>query len=457
MTTGPHRRNARPRRVAGLGALLLIALSTPLSAQLLPELPRPSITADDSIELPIPTWDLSVAPYESHPRVAFYIKVFSGSAREAFERAMQRQSRYAPLIHERLRAGGLPEDLIFLPLIESWYDPNAYSRAAAVGMWQFMARTAKTVGMRVDWWVDERRDPVRATDGAVAFLNELKGSLGSVYLAAAAYNGGPGRVSRGLTRYATDLGDTEGEDVFFALAEKNYLRRETKDYVPKLIAAALVGKDPARYGMSVAPVAPFVWDSLIAPPETPLSAVAAALGVPLDTIRDYNPQLLRGMTPPGEPVQLRVPVGVLDGFEARFLELPEGERRAVERVITRRGESMTTLARRHGVTVKQLGWYNPKVAKLKSGLLRTGQTLLIPSRAVVLAARDVPNPAIERYGTSARSTAKRSTAGRATHTVRKGESLGVIAKRYGTTVKRLQSLNGMKGTAIRSGKKLRVR
>jgi membrane-bound lytic murein transglycosylase D len=192
-------------------------------ADVLPEGEAEEPVAAPAVEAapePPVTWDIEVSPYESHERVEYFVGRFTGAAKESFELALERQSRYAPMIHERLRAGGLPEDMIYLPLIESWYDPHAYSRAAAVGMWQFMTSTAKSVGLRVDWWVDERRDPVRATDGAVIFLNRLRESFGSVYLAAAAYNGGPGRVSRGLTRHASALEDAEGEAQFFALASQ---------------------------------------------------------------------------------------------------------------------------------------------------------------------------------------------------------------------------------------------
>src|SRR5438046_4887045 len=157
-----------------------------------------------------------------------------------------------------MREGGLPEDMYYLALIASGFDPNAYSRAAAVGMWQFMTSTARDMGMRVDWWVDERRDPIRSTGAAVRFIKGLKEQFGSLYLAAAAYNGGPGRVARGLTRYANDLEGTSGEDVFFALAEKNYLPLDTRNYVPQLIAAALVAKNPGRYGMHPQTLPPFV-------------------------------------------------------------------------------------------------------------------------------------------------------------------------------------------------------
>lgn len=399
---------------------------------------------------PPPAWDISVTPYETHERVAYFVGRFAGAMKPTFEIALSRQSRFAPMMKEKLRGAGLPEDMIFLPLIESWYDTHAYSRAAAVGMWQFMAGTAKGVGLRVDWWLDERRDPVRATDGAVAYLNELKETFnGSVYLAAAAYNGGQGRVSRGLAANAAALEGTEGDDLFFALAsQRDALRTETSDYVPKLIAAALVGKDPSRYALSVVDVSPFTWDSVTVPPATPLAAIARALRVPLDTVLEYNPQVLRGMTPPtGPAVWLRVPVGSTYGFLERFAGLSESERTGVKRIVTRDGDYITRIARANGLNAKQLNWYNPQATRLKNGNLHPGQRILVPRPDVVRAARDIPDPKIERYGTSASGS----------HIVKRGESLSVIARRNGTTVAALKRLNRLRSDSIRIGQRLRVR
>jgi membrane-bound lytic murein transglycosylase D len=397
---------------------------------------------------PPPAWDIEVAPYESHDRVAYFVGRFSGAMRETFELSLTRQTRYAPMIHEKLRAGGLPEDMIYLPLIESWYDPHAYSRAAAVGMWQFMTRTAKGVGLRVDWWVDERRDPVRATDGAVVYLNQLRDEFGSVYLAAAAYNGGSTRINQGLERHAGTLEGTEGDDLFFALSQAKVFREETSDYVPKLIAAALVGKEPARYGVTSSSVLPFTWDSVSVPAATPLAAVAKAADVPLDTLLDYNPQILRGMTPPSGPaVWLRLPVGHAETFAARFDSIPVAERTAVKRIVTKEGDYITAIAKKHGLTSKQLNWFNPQATRLKNGNLHAGQRILVPRRDVADAARDVPNPAIERYGSSANGV----------HVVKRGETLGHIARRNGTSVARLKALNRLKSDVIRPGQRIRVR
>ncbi|MGH7635687.1 MAG: transglycosylase SLT domain-containing protein, partial [Gemmatimonadaceae bacterium] len=346
-------------------------------------------------------------------------------------------------IRSKLHAAGLPEDLTYLALIESGYDPDAYSRAAAVGIWQFMASTARGVGLRVDWWVDERRDPVRSTDGAVKFLGYLNEQFGSLYLAAAAYNGGPGRVSRGLSRYADELEGQSGNDAFFALADKDYLRAETRDYVPRLIAAALVAKDPGHYGFDPHYDSAFVYDSVRVGAATPLAAVARASGSAVATITRLNPEILRGMTPPGDSFFVRVPAGAAADFDSIFATLPHEARVAYTRRATRRNETLLALARRAGVTVKQLRWYNPKLKPNRRGHLAGGQTVIFPSDAVVSAARDVPDPSIERYGSSSKGTVS--------HVVRRGESLGLIARHYHTTVSTLMRLNGLRKSMIFPG------
>lgn len=391
-----------------------------------------------------PSWDIDVRSYETTERVEHYLRVFSGSAREHIVAQLEEGSRYEPMIRAKMRAGGLPEDMYYLALIESGFDPNAYSRAAAVGMWQFMASTARDMGMRVDWWVDERRDPVRSTTAAVGFIRGLKEQLGSLYLAAAAYNGGPGRIARGLTRYADDLEGTTGDDRFFALADKDFLPRETREYVPQLIATALIAKEPHRYGMAIRTLPPFAYDSVRVGPATPLAAIAKASGSTTQEIVKLNPQILRGMTPPRDSVRVRIPLGASASFDSILASLPADERKGVTRVETKKGDYPETIAERYHVRTKSVLLFNPKVERSKkTGKLVAGQILLIPTAAVAAAATEAPDPSIERYSRGTR-----------THVVRHGESLGLIAKKYHTTVKAIMSLNGMKRSIIFPGQSL---
>jgi membrane-bound lytic murein transglycosylase D len=391
-------------------------------------------------------WDIDVRSYETQRRVAHFVSMFAGEARDHFEERVQRGTRYEPMIRAKLRAAGLPEDMTYLALIESGYSPHAYSSAAAVGMWQLMTSTARGAGLRVDWWVDERRDPVRSTDAAIKFLRYLKDQFGSPYLAAAAYDG-PGRIARGLSRYASDFEGQSGDDIFFALADKDYLRSETKNYVPQLIAAAIVAKQPSRYGLHITPEEPYTYDSIRVGPGTPLTAVAKALGIPTGTILDLNPFVLRGMTPPHDSFTVRVPVGRTADFDSAFAALSKAQRTAYSRETAKKGDTFATIAHRAGLTSKQLAEYNPKTPRTKSGRIPAGEVLLVPSEAVVAASLDVPDPSIERYGSSDRGSI---------HIVKRGESLGLIAVHYHTSVARLMQLNGLRKSIILPGQALVV-
>ena len=372
----------------------------------------------------------------------------SGETKDRFVDRLSHGTRYEPLIRARLRAGDLPEDMYYLALVESGFNPNAYSRAAAVGLWQFMSSTARGMGLRVDWWVDERRDPVRSTEAAVRFLRGLREQFGSMYLAAAAYNGGPGRIARGLTRYADQLEGSKPEDMFFVLAEKNYLRNETREYVPQLIAAALVAKDSARYGLSIAQRSPFAYDSVRVGPRVPLAAIAQATGVSVADIQELNPHILRGMTPPRDSAKVRIPPGARSRFDSAFALLPEDAVVGAKIVITEKSATWASLAKKGKVSARAVSSYNPKVkASKKTGTIPAGTAVLIPAPAVVAAALSVPDPDIERYGRSGSTR---------TYVVRAGDNLSVIAKRYGTTPAAIMRINGLRKPLIFPGQELLV-
>jgi membrane-bound lytic murein transglycosylase D len=393
-----------------------------------------------------PTWDMDVRSYATQDRVAHYVNMFTGRSKDRIAERLERGTRYEPMIRAKMKAGGLPEDMYYLALVESGFDPHAYSRAAAVGMWQFMTSTARDMGLRVDRWVDERRDPVRSTTAAVRFIRELRDQFGSLYLAAAAYNGGPGRVSRGLARFADDLEGTQAEDAFFVLAEKDYLRNETREYVPQLIAAALIAKEPTRYGMELRPRAPFAYDSVRVPASTPLAAIARAAHVSLREVTDLNSHLLRGMTPPRESFLVRVPLGSGGGFDSAFSALPPEVRKATVTVETRKGDTPGSVARQHDVSSSAIAAFNPSMYKLKSGRLAPGQLLVVPTQAVMAAALDIPDPGIERY--------PNSTGRMKVHTVRRGESLRQIARKHSMSPERLMRLNGLRKPVIFPGQTL---
>ena len=391
------------------------------------------------------TSDLEILAFASHERVTHFVDIFTGRARDQFSEWLTRGTRYEPMIRSKLRAASMPEDLYYLALIESGFSPDAYSSAAAVGVWQFMTATAKGEGLKVDWWVDERRDPSLATTAAVKHLSWLRGQFGSLFLAAAAYNGGSGLVSRGLTRHADAVGQVDGEEMFFALAETNYLRVETRDYVPKLIAAALVAKSARKYDIMHDTLPPLMYDSVRVAPATPLSAIAAAADASIESIVELNNHILRGVTHPKEEMWVRVPAGSTGGFSSAFAALPAADKVPYTKTTSKAGETFAAVAKRLRVTTKQLAWYNPRDGASRK-VLPAGTTILVPSAGLLAAAKDVPDPAVEIYGGSG---------GR--YVVRRGDTLSGIAKKFRVTVAAIKRLNKLSGDAIRVGQTLRVR
>jgi membrane-bound lytic murein transglycosylase D len=225
--------------------------------------------------------------------------------RPAFERYLEREGLYSGMINEALRARGMPEDLIYLAAIESGFSPSAISRVSAIGMWQFMGPTAQQFGLRIDEWVDERRDPVRATDAALDYLQALHNRFGSWYLAAAAYNAGPGRVSRALKAHADDQAGEE--ELYWEIID--HLPRETRVYVPKMVALSVLGANADEYGFDVEPMGAVEFDRVWVPAGTTLRWVARSLDTTVKKIRDLNPHLIRGVTPPNGLFPVRVPPG----------------------------------------------------------------------------------------------------------------------------------------------------
>jgi membrane-bound lytic murein transglycosylase D len=237
-----------------------------------------------------------------------------------------------------------------------------------------------------------------------------------------------------------------GDDLFFALSDKNYLKAETRDYVPQLIAAALVGKEPQRYGLTIVPRPVFAYDSARVGPYTPLTAVARATGATVADIRDLNPQLLRGMSPPKDSVTVRIPAGTGQAFDSVFAGIEPEAQVGAHSIITKVDETMSGIAKRSGITTAQLNAYNPSAKRLKSGNLVAGQSILVPTPPTAAAAVVVPDPSIERFGAV--------TAGVSSHVVLKGENLNAIAKKYGTTAAAIMQVNGLRTALIIPGQVL---
>lgn len=244
-------------------------------------------------------------PLHVNEHVERWIELFQTVLKSDFEAFLSRRGAYGDLVREALRARDMPEDLLYLAMMESGLKPRAVSNAYAVGLWQFMGPTALQFGLRVDSYVDERRDPIGATEAALDYLNWLYERFGAWYLAAAAYNAGPGRIEGVLGRYVD--GRTGDEDIYWEI--RRHLPKETREYVPRLVAATILAENASAYGFAVTPTERYDFDLVFVPSGTSLQRVASALEINVGILRNLNPHLVRGVTPPAEIYGVRVPVG----------------------------------------------------------------------------------------------------------------------------------------------------
>ncbi len=244
-------------------------------------------------------------PMEVNEEVEGWIHRFLYRDRRGFEGYLVREGLYGEMIRDRLRIRGMPEELLYLAMIESGFSATALSPMMASGVWQFMGPTARAYGLTVDGWVDERRDPVRATEAALDYLEELYGIFGTWYLAAAAYNAGPARVATALRYHGAAKG--QGEALYWEI--RRYLPEETRQYVPKMLAATLLAEQAEHFGFEVERSLPYLFDRVLVPGGTPLRELAEALDLAPSLMRDLNPHLIRERTPPGRSSLVRVPQG----------------------------------------------------------------------------------------------------------------------------------------------------
>jgi membrane-bound lytic murein transglycosylase D len=393
------------------------------------------------------TWDIDVESFSARSRVLYYMNFFQIDSRDRFTIWLGRLRRYEGMIRARFKSHGVPEDLVYLGLIESGYSNTAVSRAKAVGMWQFMTYTARQYGLQVDQWVDERRDPFKATDAAARHLRDLDSMFGSWYLAAAAYNGGTGRIMRGIQRLPGEPEELTDE-TFFSLADRRYLRRETRDYVPKLIAAALIAKDPRRFGFDETPdLEPLVFDEITVPDATGLDVIARLADTTTAALLELNPQYYRGVTPPRRSAIVRVPRGAGTTVAQRYLELPASERVNFLEHVVRQGETLSEIAQSYRVGMSLLLAANPGV---KARALRIGARLKVPVSA---AARGVARRPAAKLAVAAAGPAPAGTV----HLVEPGETLWLLSQRYGASIADLRLWNGMSaGEVLRAGQRLIV-
>jgi membrane-bound lytic murein transglycosylase D len=308
-------------------------------------------------------------PIVINAKVEQFIKYFQTAIREKFVTWLGRSEKYIPFMKNLLKEHGLPGDLVYLSLIESGFNPYAYSRSKASGLWQFISLTGKRYGLKVNWWVDERRDPEKSTIAAAKYLKDLYEMFACWYLAAAGYNAGEYKIVKAMKLYRT-------ED-FWMLTKHRYLKRETKDYVPQMIAAALIAKDPEKYGFTdIEYQEPLRYEKVKVPELTDLSLIAKACETSLEEIKDLNPEIRRGVTPPNETeYEIKIPFGKKELFLKNFDALQPLEKFEFKTHLVKKGETLPRIAKSYWVDLEPMIEINHLN---KTSPISKGMTLLIP-------------------------------------------------------------------------------
>jgi membrane-bound lytic murein transglycosylase D len=368
-------------------------------------------------------------PIVINARVEQFIQYFQTTAKDTFTKWLARSERYIPFMRNLLKESGLPEDLVYLALIESGFNPYAYSRAKASGPWQFIYLTGKRYGLRSNWWIDERRDPEKSTLAAAQYLKDLYDMFECWYLAAAGYNAGERKIASAMKRYRT-------ED-FWELTKHRYLKRETKDYVPQMIAAALIAKDPKKYGfVGIEYQEPLRCEKVKVPEVTDLRLIAQACEITLDEIKELNPELLRWCTPPNFPdYEIKIPFGKKELFSKNFQTLYSGERFQFKTHLVKKGDTISKIARLYRVDLGPILEMN---RLNKRSRLAIGMNLLIP-----LPKDQGPKPdrmAKKKSGGTDHGSKLVETI---TYTIKKGDTLWSIANEMGVNLGALSHWNNL--------------
>jgi membrane-bound lytic murein transglycosylase D len=292
-----------------------------------------------------------------------YISFFTGRIHGKFYLWLSRSGKYIDLMREILKENSIPEEIVFIPLIESGFNPNACSPAHAVGYWQFIASTAKKYGLTINWWTDERKDPVKSTTAAANYFKDLYEMFGSWNLAMAAYNAGEGKILRALNK-------TKVDD-YWDLLDTKYIKRETKDYVPKFIAASIIANSPHEFGFEDLEYhLPFNYDEVILSSPIDLEVAAECAGTTLQVIKELNPELRRWCTPPVIPeYTLRIPVGTKDIFLENLSQISKEELFSIDTYTVKKGDTFKRISKKTGVPVQVILDLNSleKIIPLKPG------------------------------------------------------------------------------------------
>ena len=404
--------------------------------------------------------DLQTAPPDIpiplNQKVLSYIALFQGRLHDFIQEGMTRGAQYLPMIQSVFRAEGLPLDLAYIPLVESAFKPNALSRAKARGVWQFVRGTGVENGLRQDWYVDERSDPEKATAAAAKYLSTLASMFdGDWHLALASYNGGPGRVQRAMKR-------GKQTDFWKLSAKAGLLPRETREYVPMILAAVVVARSPEQYGFTFGPFVPATYDRVTLPGPVDLRKIAEWTETTIDDIQALNPELRRWTTPvKAKEYALKVPIGTAGVVGSRLAESADTDLASLKYYTVKRGETITTIAKKLRVGRTDLAEANYLKTTAR---LSAGQQLMVPHETTVLmAARtDRPTPVAESRPVAVVAAPAVVTASNESdpvktyYRIKQGDTLVSIARTFKTTVAMIQTWNGLTGSQIRAGERLTI-
>ena len=374
-------------------------------------------------------------PLVRNKQVDQFITYFTTTkGRKQFAIWLKRYEEYKNLILPILKEHEMPEELMILAMIESGLNPKAYSRANASGMWQFIYSTGKSYGLKRDWYVDERRDFIKSTHAACEYLKDLNEQFDNWYLALAAYNCGAGRVSRASRLHQT-----------YDFWQMHSLPRESRNYIPYYLAAAIIAKDPAKYGFKVPKVKPFEYEEVVLENSSDLAVLARVAGIKVKKLRNYNPELRQSATPTDNPYLLKLPKGKKEQFLARWNSIPEAERFAPQFIVhrVRYGESLWTISKKYGASIHDIAAVNKLRNRHK---IRVGNKLKVPMK-----------------GASLRTWGTKDNGGPAghykvTYKVKRGDTLGQIAEDYKTNASKIRRWNRLKygSSLIYPGQKLKI-
>ncbi len=419
--------------------------------------PSPSPELHDAVKTDIATAGHDI-PIPLNNRVLAYVELFQGRLHDFIQDGLTRGSRYLPMIQNVFRAEGLPLDLAYVPLIESAFKPNALSRTKAKGVWQFMSGTAVENGLRRDWYIDERSDPEKATEAAARYLKTLNTMFhGNWHLALASYNGGPGRLQKAIKRI--------GIDDFWKLAESpRVLPRETREYVPMILAAIVIARNPAQYGFEFDAAPPVAaapaYEKIALDRPVDLRRIAEWADTTIGEIQSLNPELRRWTTPVKDTsYELKVPAGSADQVRARLADATAADLAPLKWYTVKRGDTLPVIARRLNVSRTDLAEAN---YLSRNARVTVGQKLAVPHETTVLMAassnRTAP-PAEARVVAAGPSTMPEPGASgriKLTYEVQHGDTLASIARLFRTSVSALRTWNRSLGARITPGERLTV-